>query len=98
MIYNPKSSHPKRNWQFNKALEILKQLLPEDQPAGVVRKTGREDAEKTLTTLGQLSENLVDEYTTLIIGNSSTKKTGNNLYTHRGYQGRYSDREYGKYL
>lgn len=57
-----------------------------DTCCGYVRNIGREGQEKALCTLGELKDRQVDMFTTVIIGNSQTRRLGERLVTPRGYR------------
>ncbi len=82
-IYNPSSK--KRSDYLKRACEILLTALSPDTSCGYVRNIGREGVEKKLCTLSELSDENVDMFTTVFIGNSKTKITDGMLVTPRGY-------------
>ena len=82
-LYNP-ASH-KRPDYLNRACQILLEEKAEDTPCGYVRNIGREGETYTILTLKELKDAQVDMFTTVYIGNSSTKVIGNKLVTPRGY-------------
>ena len=83
-IYNPSSK--KRADYLKKACGILMEILPEDRMCGYVRNIGREGCEKKVCSLMQLSNENVDMFTTVFIGNSSTTAFDDILLTPRGYK------------
>lgn len=82
-IYNPSSK--KRSDYLHRACEILLEALPEATACGYVRNIGRDGASKKLCTLKELSEESVDMFVTVFIGNSKTEIVGERLVTPRGY-------------
>jgi precorrin-3B C17-methyltransferase len=62
----------------------LEEKSPET-PCGYVQKIGREGESAQILTLAQLQDAQVDMFTTVYIGNSSTKVIGDKLVTPRGY-------------
>lgn len=82
-IYNPSSK--KRSDYLKKACEILLTVLSPYTSCGYVRNIGRDGMEKKLCTLSELSDENVDMFTTVFIGNSKTKITDGMLVTPRGY-------------
>ena len=82
-LYNP-ASH-KRPDYLNRACQILLEEKAEDTPCGYVRNIGREGETYTILTLKELKDAQVDMFTTVYIGNHSTKVIGNKLVTPRGY-------------
>ena len=53
---------------------------------GWVRNIGRGGQTHRILTLAQLQEEPVDMFTTVFIGNSTTRLAGDRLVTPRGYQ------------
>lgn len=86
-FYNPRSK--KRDWQIDKARDILLEYRPADTPVILGRQLTRDDESITITTLAQLSSADVDMFTLVSVGNSETKhiKTESKqwVYTPRGY-------------
>lgn len=82
-------SHKRKDYLF-KACQILLKNLPEDRPCGYARNIGREGEECGILTLKELSTAELDMFTTVFIGNSSTKvietSGGKKLVTPRGYE------------
>lgn len=70
-IYNPASK--KRADYLKKACRIVSEYLPPETPCGYVRNIGREGQESAVLTLKELSEFPADMFTTVIIGNRTTK-------------------------
>ena len=82
-IYNPKSM--RRTEQIEKVREIVLQHRPATTPVGVVRSVSRPDQEAVITTLDRFTEEKIDMFTTVIIGNSQTFQSGKFMITPRGY-------------
>ena len=84
-LYNPRSH--KRASYLEKACDILMAAgkAPETV-CGWVKNIGREGQEYRVTTLGALKDEPVDMFTTVFIGNSTTKKIGDRMVTPRGYE------------
>jgi precorrin-3B C17-methyltransferase len=82
-IYNPKSV--RRTEQIEKVREIVLQHRPATTPVGVVRSVTRPDQEVVITTLDHFTEERIDMFTTVIIGNTQTFQNGNFMITPRGY-------------
>ena len=83
-LYNPQSK--KRNNYLERACAIVLRYKPPETPCGYVRNAFRGDkGESRLCTLDKLSEARADMFTTVIIGNSSTKIINGKLVTVRGY-------------
>ena len=83
VLYNPSSR--KRAGHLQKACDILLETLSPDRVCGTVRNIAREGEEVRICTLAQLRGRQVDMFTTVFIGNSSTKQIGNKMITPRGY-------------
>ena len=82
-IYNPKSM--RRTEQIEKVREILLQHRVATTPVGVVRSVGRPDQVAVISTLDHFTEEKIDMFTTVIIGNSQTFQQGDFMITPRGY-------------
>ena len=83
-LYNP-ASH-KRSDYLKKACDIMLKSISADTVCGYVKNIYREGQECVLTTLGELSEAKVDMFTTVFIGNSTTKVINGKIVTPRGYR------------
>lgn len=84
-LYNPKSK--KRRDYIDKAAEIVSRSRPWDTPCGYVKNIGREKECGVQCTLRELTENEdIDMFTTVFIGNSSTKRINGKMVTPRGYR------------
>lgn len=82
-LYNPSSK--KRADYLNKACEIVMKNLPKDTPCGFVKNIAREGQESVILTLEELKDAKVDMFTTVVIGNRTTKIVDGKLVTPRGY-------------
>ncbi|HZV05293.1 MAG TPA: precorrin-3B C(17)-methyltransferase [Gemmataceae bacterium] len=82
-LLNPQSA--RRGWQLRRAQEILLQARSPETPTGIVRQAYRPSQSIEITTLGRLTESNVDMFSTVIIGNSQTRRFGDKLVTPRGY-------------
>ncbi len=86
-FYNPVSK--KRDWQLNKARDILLQYRPDTTPVLIGRQLSREDENISIITLGQLDAKDVDMFTLVSVGNSESRHLVNGnrewIYTPRGY-------------
>jgi precorrin-3B C17-methyltransferase len=82
-LYNP-ASH-KRPDYLRRACQILLEEKSPETPCGYVQKIGREGESAQILTLAQLQDAQVDMFTTVYIGNSSTKVIGDKLVNPRGY-------------
>jgi precorrin-3B C17-methyltransferase len=83
-LLNPQSR--RRDWQLRRAQEILLHARVPETPVGVVRNSGRPGQAVALTVLGRLAEAAVDMFTTVIVGNSQTRRFRDSLITPRGYR------------
>lgn len=82
-LYNPSSK--KRADYLKKACEIVMKNLPGDTPCGFVKNIAREGQESVVLTLEELRDAKVDMFTTVVIGNRTTKVVDGKLVTPRGY-------------
>ena len=87
VIYNPKSK--KRHWQLEKAQQITLQYRSGETPVGIVTSAMREEQSIAVTALDRLHTLEVNMQTTVFIGNSTTKRYDDFLYTLRGYGKKY---------
>jgi precorrin-3B C17-methyltransferase len=83
VLYNPASR--KRNWQVNKAREILLTFKEPSTPVGIVKNAARQDEEIYITDLENMLHHPIDMLTTVIVGNRSTRLAGGFIVTPRGY-------------
>ena len=68
-------------------LDILLKHRPAQTWCGIVRNAFREDASSEICSLAELRQRRFDMLTTLIIGTRFTQRTGNYLFSPRGYHG-----------
>lgn len=83
-LYNP-SSRKRKGYLQRACGEILKYQSPETV-CGYVRNIGREKESCRILSLSELANTEVDMFTTVFIGNTMTKKIGNQMVTPRGYR------------
>lgn len=83
-LYNPSSM--KRADYLQKACDIMMRHKSPDIKCGYVRNIGRDEEEHRVLTLRELRDAKVDMFTTVIIGNESTKVINGKLVTPRGYR------------
>lgn len=83
VIYNPRSRQRRRH--LPRALEILGRQRPSATPVGLVRNAYRDDESVRVGTLDDVEVEDVDMLTTLVVGNSETRRTDSWIYTPRGY-------------
>ncbi len=86
VLYNP-SSRARQDYLEKAIDEIIKYRSPENV-CGTVQNIGREGEKMTLYTLEELHHTPVDMFTTVFIGNSTTKVINGKMVTPRGYQKR----------
>ena len=82
-LYNPKSQ--RRAWQYPRAQEIIAQHRSGDTPVGIVRSAYRPDQDVQLTDVAHMAQARVDMLSTVIVGNSQTRRFDRLLVTPRGY-------------
>ncbi len=83
-LYNPKSQ--KRDWQIQKAMEILLKYKKPQTPVGIVRNAKREGENVVITTLAEMCNSEIDMFTVVIIGNNQTYIENGKIITPRGYK------------
>lgn len=83
VVVNPKSQ--RRDWQYSRIQEILLRHRAPETPAGIVRNAYRPEQSITLTTIARMHEVPVDMFTTVIVGNSRTRRFQSAMVTPRGY-------------
>ena len=84
-LYNPRSKG--RDWQLQRAIEILLTDRPATTPVVMARQLGRREESVRLFELASLKPEDVDMLTVLVIGNSSSRVMGGRMVTPRGYPG-----------
>ena len=84
VIYNPESKS--RAGFLRKACEILLEEINGDRICGIARNIAREGENSQVLTLSELKDVTVDMFSTVFIGNSSTKNIMGLMVTPRGYQ------------
>lgn len=84
-IYNPSSKA--RPDYLQRAVRILLQNgKSEETVCGIVRNIGRERQQSAIITLRELENKQVDMFTTVYIGNKTTKNIESKMVTPRGYR------------
>lgn len=83
-LYNPSSK--KRRDYLNKACRIVMQAALPETVCGIVKQIGREGESCQVMTLQELSNYESDMFTTVFIGNSTTKVINGKMVTARGYK------------
>ncbi len=84
VIYNPESKG--RKGYLSHACDILLEELSPDRICGITRNIGRSQESFSVMTLAELKNAEADMFSTVFIGNSSTKKVGDYMVTERGYR------------
>ena len=84
VLYNPRSK--KRTGYLKRACEIVMRYRSPETVCGVARNIGREGEESEIMPLAALADYEADMFTTVFIGNSSTKGIGGKMVTPRGYR------------
>lgn len=84
VLYNPSSRGRKEH--LHRAAQILMERLPGSRVCGIADRIGREGEKTRVMTLGELADAETDMFSTVFIGNSSTKRLGNRMVTPRGYR------------
>ncbi len=84
-LYNPRSKG--RDWQLQRAKEILLTERPASTPVVMARQLGRQEEHVSFCRLDSLPVDSIDMLTVLVIGNSSSRLEGGRMVTPRGYPG-----------
>jgi precorrin-3B C17-methyltransferase len=90
-LLNPRSE--RRTWQLPKAIEIISQSREMQTPVGIVANAYRPGQAVQLTSLAEIADCHVDMLSTVIIGNSQTRRFDRAIVTPRGYRTGTADRE-----
>lgn len=83
VLYNPSSKG--RPEHLKRACGVLLRHLPESRLCGIAQRIGRAGENTRLLTLKELEGAQTDMFCTVFIGNSQTKRIGENMVTPRGY-------------
>jgi cobalt-precorrin 5A hydrolase/precorrin-3B C17-methyltransferase len=83
-FYNPRSKG--RDWQLGAALDILGKHRPDETPVAAVRQASRPDESVHVATIADFDPAVVDMYTTVVVGASTTRLVGGRMVTPRGYR------------
>lgn len=84
VFYNPVSKT--RPEHLKMACDVLLETLPADRICGVCRNIGRQGESMEIMSLAQLRNAALDMFSTVFIGNSTTKEMQGKMITPRGYQ------------
>ncbi len=83
VIYNPSSR--KRLDYMQRVCEIILKYCSSNTVCGICRNIGRDGQDYEITTLSELTTKEIDMFTTVFIGNSTTKVVDGRMVTPRGY-------------
>lgn len=84
VIYNPESRS--RSGYLSHACDILLEYIEKDRVCGIARNIGRENEQCEITTLLELKDIEADMFSTVFIGNSTTRNIDGFMVTARGYK------------
>lgn len=82
-IYNPKSKT--RISYIEEAVKIISSFRKPATPVGIVKNACRENEDIIITELDKINYEIIDMFTVIIIGNSSTYIQNGKIITPRGY-------------
>ena len=82
-LYNPESR--KRSGYLRKACQIIMEYTGPDVVCGIARQISREGEECRIMTLAELTETQADMFSTVFIGNDTTRILNGKMVTPRGY-------------
>ncbi len=88
VIYNPKSK--KRDWQLQKAQELILEYRKGSTPVAIVTGAMRENQNISFTSLAQMYKADVGMQTVVFIGSSTSLRYLDFLFTPRGYAKKYA--------
>ena len=83
VLYNPSSKG--RREHLHRAAQILMEHVPGSRVCGIADRIGRDGEKTRVMTLEELADAETDMFSTVFIGNSSTRRLGNRMVTPRGY-------------
>lgn len=82
-IYNPRSKG--RPDHLSESIALVLKYRDPKTPVGIVKNSGRDEKETTITTLDNIEYEKIDMLTILIIGNTQTYVENGKMITPRGY-------------
>lgn len=85
-LYNPRSN--KRVGQINAVQDIFLRHRTPETPVGIVTGASRTNEAVQISTLGKFTNEDINMFSLVIIGNSKTRQVGDWMITPRGYQKR----------
>ena len=83
VLYNPSSKG--RREHLHRAAQILMEYVPGSRVCGIADRIGRDGEKTRVMTLEELADAETDMFSTVFVGNSSTRQLGNRMVTPRGY-------------
>ena len=83
VLYNPSSKG--RREHLHRAAQILMEQVPGSRVCGIADRIGRDGEKTRVMTLEELADAETDMFSTVFVGNSSTRQLGNRMVTPRGY-------------
>ncbi len=83
-LYNPSSK--KRKDHLKRACDIILRYQPKETVCGYARNIARAGQAYKIMSLSELCDEQVDMFTTVFVGNSTTKRIGDRMVTGRGYR------------
>ena len=83
-LYNPKSK--RRVTQLSEVQKILLKFREKNTPVGIVTNAGRNGESKIISTLENFTQEEVNMFSLVIIGNSQTYVKAGFMITPRGYE------------
>ena len=87
-LYNPKSRRRVKN--IEEVQKILLDYREKNTPVGIVTNAGREDENKIISTLENFTDEEINMFSLVLIGNSKTFVKKNFMITPRGYEEKYN--------
>lgn len=83
-FYNPRSKG--RESYLKEAFELIMKHKSGETVVGIVKNAGRDNMQRTLTTLSDIDYSIVDMTSIVIVGNKSTYVSNDLMMTPRGYE------------
>jgi len=87
-LYNPKSK--KRVKNIEEVQEILLKYKNKNTPVGIVTNAGRDGEKKIISTLENFTQEEINMFSLVLIGNSKTFVKNNFMITPRGYENKFA--------
>ena len=82
VLYNPSSKG--RREHLHRAAQILMEYVPGSRVCGIADRIGRDGEKTRVMTLEELADAETDMFSTVFVGNSSTRQLGNRMVTPHG--------------